>query len=170
MPSKSYKLVERTLSWKDAARNAIDEIQELADEMDDWASNTQGTNLEATQKYSDVESAAQYLQDAVYELQGIEEVDLNDLPDVDITYAESVHVNKKKLPSRAVRTDNIIDRLNEVVSCIGDLIKQAEDDKEANTKKEENYFEDIIEKLEQIMDIIDNTTDQLSSIEYPGMF
>ena len=49
--------------------DAISELEELQGEMQDWADNMSGTNLENTEKYQRVEETASLLEDGINELQ-----------------------------------------------------------------------------------------------------
>ena len=49
--------------------DAISELEALHGEMQDWADNMSGTNLENTEKYQRVEEAASQLEDGISGLQ-----------------------------------------------------------------------------------------------------
>ena len=48
------------------------DIESLAEEMEEWQGNMEGTNLELTTKYEEVEECAGYLREGLDELEGLE--------------------------------------------------------------------------------------------------
>jgi len=50
-------------------QQGLDEIQSLYDEIESWRSNMDGTNLESTQKYQDLEECEGYLDDAIGDIE-----------------------------------------------------------------------------------------------------
>lgn len=63
--------------------DATGRVQELHDEMESWAGNMEGTNLENTQKYEDVSSARDILDSAVGFLNNIDIKETAELTDMD---------------------------------------------------------------------------------------
>lgn len=133
----AYKSVSTHYTVADAVSEAYSELQCLRDEMRDWQSNMEGTGLESTEKYGEVETAADAL-DSVAD-------DEPDVPEAagDLDCEVTIMQNRRKGRgnSRAVRKDNAgsmleaaiaaieaeMDRLEDVVQEADGTIQEAED-------------------------------------------
>ncbi len=63
----------------DQIQGGIDEVQDIYDELEEWRTGMEGTNLESTQKYEDLGEALDTLEEAksniengIADLEGIE--------------------------------------------------------------------------------------------------
>lgn len=75
MASRAARFSEALNKLNDAYR----EIEEIKDELDNWKSGMEGTNLESTEKYSQLEeavdimtSACDNVEGAITDLEGVE--------------------------------------------------------------------------------------------------
>jgi polyhydroxyalkanoate synthesis regulator phasin len=80
---QNTKIVDSIIDALMNVEDARDRVQELHDEMESWAGNMEGTNLENTQKYEDVSSARDILDSAVGFLNNIDIKDTAELTDMD---------------------------------------------------------------------------------------
>jgi len=69
MAAKRQSRATRLEAALDKVRAGIEEITELRDEIENWKSGLEGTNLEQSQKYSDLETCCDELDNAVNELE-----------------------------------------------------------------------------------------------------
>lgn len=147
----AYKLETKKASASAALTDAFSEITSLQEEMDEWASNLEDSNLANTQKCSDVRDAADTLT-------GVDELEVpKSFSDVEITYAESVNRNKRRGPSRSVRRDN--------AATILDVVAQT-----AREQAEKAATDEAREELEGFADELENHKDTIEGVEFPGMF
>lgn len=89
--TEEIKDKEQTIQKINDAQTLINELspgdfEDLKDEMESWASNMEGTNLEYTSRYENVSEAANVLGDVVSSIESI------NAPDIDLTNltAESI--------------------------------------------------------------------------------
>ena len=97
------EIEEETLRISDNVQdiqNTSDGIQELHDEIESWHDNMQGTNLENTQKYSDLEDCMGELDNVISSIDGISD------PEIPEKYTE--------------------ESLNDLAGELEDLISEAE--------------------------------------------
>ena len=142
--SNSYKFENDTGGPEDLITGAVDIFTELNDELTEWRDGMTGSNLESSQKYSDLEEA-------------ISELDNKETPDAAndgwphaearITYSRQVHKRKNRSPSRQVRLDNANAMIDAVIQFYSDLDDAAD-------------HEDLIGELEELK----------CEAEIPGMF
>ena len=146
----SYKTQSTILSASDALSQAFGELISLQEEMDEWASNLESSNLASTSK---CESARQ----AADDLQSIDEIEfpteLAAYADKSITVYESVPKSRRRSASRAVRRDNAVACLQAVIDSLTDL--ENKDDKES--------ADDFIQQLQDAIDYAE-------PVEFPGMY
>jgi hypothetical protein len=135
---KSYKDEISDGTPEDLVTNAITQLNELGDELRQWASSMEGTNLENSEKYTELCEAADTLE-------GLEFSPEDDWPhpDARVTYHYRTPRRKKRSPSRQVRLENANAQINAVIGFYTNL----DDD-----------LEDIISSLEELVHDIDIPT------------
>ena len=105
---KSYKseLIEGTPS--SMVEDAVSEIESLAEEIEQWKSTMESTNLASSEKY-------QMLETAYEELSSVSN-NIEEWPhdEVRVTCYISVPKRKKRSPSRSVRLENANAKINAV--------------------------------------------------------
>ena len=122
--------------------DAKQEIEELREEMATWRDNMgESEGLAATERYQRVEEAASSLEYADLELEAPEEIS-----GIEITANEV----RKRSPSRQVRLQNALDRLQAILDC------------------DTGYLMNI--DVDEFMDSISDAISELQGIEFPGMY
>lgn len=131
---KSYKTVPVEGSPSSFVENAVSEIQDLANEVDEWKSGLESTNLSTSEKY-------QMLETAYDELSSVDNT-IEEFPhdETKLTCYVSVPKRKKRSPSRSARLENANAKLaavkefyenldgdySEIVEALEDMIKEVE--------------------------------------------
>lgn len=140
----AYKSVQHESTVGALVADAISELESLKDEMGEWRDNMEGTGLENTSKYEQVQEAADTLESYVSEIEVPEA-----LEDVKATWYESVNKNKRRGASRAVRLGNAVSMLQAAA--------------EALTDNETEGAEDLVSEIEEL-------SGNVEGVEFPGMF
>jgi hypothetical protein len=124
---KSYKSVAIEGCPSSLVDDAVSEIQDLVQEITDWKSGMEGTNLENSEKY-------QLLDNAESELSSVEN-DIDEWPndEVRITCYITMPKRVKRSPSRAVRLENA----NAKIGAVKDFYESLDGD-----------YSEIIDKLD----------------------
>jgi len=173
-----WKKVEEELTVSDALEYATSDLRSLADEMDEWRSNMEGTNLEYTDKYERVSECADTLEEQTDELEELES-DLKEL-------ATSEHVNLDKTikvvwskpysryESRPTRLNHITAYLEAVKEELKEqkdrISEKIEESKDHEQTEEAEKLEEVVEQLEEYIDSLTNILGELESVEFPGMY
>lgn len=140
-------------SFDEAFENAKTEIEELYEEMDEWRNNMeQSDGLSQTEKFSEVEEAADTLDSAKEQLEAVDFSELK-LPATVVAFSE---IRKRSYP-RHVRCTNAVAKLE----AVRDFLQG-----EAN-KTDDAEMGDI---LEEQVGYIEEATGELECISFPGMF
>lgn len=140
---KSYKPITSTGVPEDLVETAISDLLEISDEIEQWKSGMEGTNLESSERYS-------MLSEAYDTLSNVQapEPDEWPHPEARVSYTEYHPKRKNRSPSRAMRVENATGR----VAALIDFYESLDDAEEHS---------DLIEELREIADI---------SVELPGMY
>lgn len=137
----SYKEVISTAGPEDIITSAIDSLNELADELDEWY-DSMSENLKNGDKANIIQEASSTIRSMATDLEAIDTDDEHFYPDARITYTTSQKTRKAKQPSRQVRFDNITaaltalqlfyssvddeDSHNTIIDTLGDTIQEVE--------------------------------------------
>lgn len=68
-PKRPPSRAKRLATAIDTIHGAIDEIRELQDEIGNWKSGLEGTNLENSSKFTELEECYDFLEDVLYEIE-----------------------------------------------------------------------------------------------------
>ena len=139
----AYKLMNDSGGPEDLISMAVDEINEVKGELEEWRDGMQGSNLENSEKFS-------ALEEAISQLETFDSFSAPDEwphADAKVVYHYSVNKRKKRGPSRAVRIENAVAKVSAVVEFYQGL-----DDAEDHA--------DLITELEQLV----------IEVEVPGMY
>lgn len=122
------------------------DIEELRDELREWADNMSSTALSSTEKCQAVEAAAD-------ELDRVDEMDLDRLTELEgvkpllqdkVAYSDYRPYDKRRQPSRAYRLSNAIGRINAALDYLDQKLendadyRSCADDIESNLSDLEN--------------------------------
>ena len=136
-----------------AFENAKGEIEQLYEEMDEWRNNMEDSEgLSQTEKFSQVEEAADGLESAKDNLEYVDFSDLN----LDLDNIEFIETRKRSCP-RWMRCANAAVRIEAIREFLQNEVN-----------KEENV--EIMEKLEEQIGYLEEAFGSLESIDFPGMF
>lgn len=153
----AYKSVQRSGTLADALGDAFQELEDLKDEMMEWRDNMDGTGLENTEKFEEVEAAA----DVLDNIEAVElPAELEDVGNESIEYVEMVNRRKARGQSRAVRCGNS-------VAIIEAAILRLEESRDAANESGESGRADAIE---DVLGELESAKDEAEPIEFPGMF
>lgn len=137
-----------TAPLADAIASAYEGIDNLAEEMDNWASGMEEGNLANSEK-------CQLAREAADSLQNVSQPDVPEfLQETDVYWNEQVKRNEP----RWLRLANIVQCLQAVVEKLSEL---SEDE---STKEEQR------EEIDQLKDEVESTLSDIESVEFPGMF
>lgn len=170
----SYKHEPKTGRVEDAILNAMSELtEELGGEMRDWY-DSMPDPIRDSSKGDSVNEVA----DA---LEGLDQPDLDGLPkevlDIQATWTEARKVRgKQKTPSRNVRRDNASAKIGAARDALRDWCDEQESQLEeaaagAGVEEEEGKeHEELIERVRDLADKLDEMTDEIDGLDFPGMF
>jgi len=186
-----WKTVKEELTLSEALEFANSELRELADEMEEWASNMEGTNLEYTERYERVRETADILEEQSSNLEDVvsrinETSDTLDLSTkITVTYTKPY----SKYESRPTRLSRVIsyleackDELESQLETIRIDIENLEEEIAEDEKKEtpppeleqkKNLLErnqDVESALEDAINELDDIIGELESVEFPTMY
>ena len=185
-----YKAATSEWSVEDALKN-YSEIQELTEEMESWRDNLQGTGLESTGKFSEVEEAADTLANSSSECEsqvdGVVEKIQSFAPSLleeKVSVILQVTRSKRKSPSRAVRLsnatasigvarDHLVERLDQIKILISDGEEHTffpDLDETGFSPEMKTQVNEDIEEIEGYLDGIEDIIGDLEGVEFPGMF
>lgn len=162
MGRRRGKTISREVTLEDLFNDAKSIVEELKNEMEEWAGNMEGTSLENTSKYQSVSDARDTLE---YGLDDLERIDIDAVQEDVLTRKVTVnefHKYGKKLPSRADRLGNATEALNVVVTELRLFVEELYEHEEGN--------EDAIALLEQTADDIEEAIGNVESVDFPGMY
>lgn len=148
----------------DAISAGFSELEELGQEMREWADNVE-EKLSHTEKYERVNECAETLE-------GFDEVEVADsvLNELDCSYQHGMKASKKSPYPRWLRRDNAVAAIRAAAETLqawidnedaGDVERTEEQQEEFDQRKSD--AEDAIRELEEAADEADN-------VEFPGMF
>ena len=144
----------RKMSLPDAVSEAFGELQELGQEMRDWADNLE-EKFSTTAKYETVSGTADTLE------QHEEPLPPDNLPPLEVHFMDLPQ--RKRGYSRADRCGQACYILDQCFAELDAEIDRLEaDDKESNTN--------LIEALTEYRDEIDNAKGDCEGCEFPGMY
>ena|ERR1700722_10465476 len=144
----------RKVSLPDAVSEAFCELQELAQEMRDWADNLE-EKFSATAKYETVSSTADTLE------QHEEPSPPENLPALEVHFTDLPQ--RKRGYSRSDRCGQACYILDQCFAELDAEIDRLEtEDKNSNT--------DLIDTLSEYRDEIGNVRDDCEGCEFPGMY
>lgn len=140
--SKSYKLVQDTGTPRDLVYNAIQDIEDMKGELEEWRDGLEGTGLSGSEKYSSLSEA----------IDTMEQVNIStphEWPHTTarISYTFSTPRRTKRRPSRQVRFDNAMSQIQAVIDFYSNL-----------------------DDAEEHRELIDELENCIVSVEIPGMY
>lgn len=152
----------------EAISNAKSEIDQLQSEMEEWAGNMEGTGLENTQKYEDVNSTAEILASAASPLEDIDDDKLGTLAAQAI---DSTEYRSRRFP-RHERLDNAVTLLQSAKEPLEETREkvQGEIDDPAFENADHTERENALDMLDEVISALDDAINELESVEFPGMF
>lgn len=160
------------------------DLDDLADELENWRDGMSGTNLEYTDLYSQVEEAADYLGSARDEIQYIEWPEwIAEHEFIAAPAWDTILQPTRSGLGRQRRLDNVIAELDAAISELDD-IKEAWDDLaehfqhlKPNATPAGQPFQQWLDEAEEtwgmvdeIRDILDNSKSELEGVEIPVPF
>lgn len=167
MSAKAYKDVPYKTTAHNAYEDGKSELESLGEEMREWADNLEAGNLGHTEKYEQVNSAADEIENAVSNLpeapDWLEEIG-------EVEFSQSVSRRKGRAPSRAVRRDNAVASLRaafEAVSAKASELGEKDDDPES---EEGSETKERIQEMEEFASEIESACDEADGAEFPGMY
>lgn len=187
-PRKKWKTVPQADSPGSAFETARMEIQSLAEEMEEWEQSLSSNDMEGMPIYDTVAETAETLQEAAGELESIDTDPLDGMPEV--MWTESHKYGRRGDP-RWMRLSNAIAAINAVKDAINELPDELDEDdgaygepcnhegvaegdscQECEDKRAEvdSEWEEKRDALRNIGDEIEQATDALDSVEFPGMY
>lgn len=176
MVKGTLKTEQKTISA--CLNDAKDELQSLGDEMDEWRSNMEGTNLEYTSKYETVSECADTLQDQFSSLEDVVSA-IEDMAKFDLGKTVEVTYHESRRPSRRERCDMVVaylnaakDALQEQVDEMRERVRELEDLDEVTPEqdKEKEELEEVADEMEEQLNELDNIISELDGVEFPGMY
>jgi chromosome segregation ATPase len=169
MGKKKGKWVTYQCTAVEAIEIAIGALGELRDEMEEWASNMESSNLESTQRCADVRECADTLDSAHGEVDGKDDeiktlLEKLELADPKVSYQEFQPYKGRSL-SRADRLSNADNALQ---AAIDELTPLAEEHKK-NAEDQDEHWE-AADELETILTDMKCGWEETEGAEFPGMF
>lgn len=151
----SYKFVQRETTVAAALEDGKSELEELYNEMNEWADNMDSGGLGHTDKHAFVRECADQLQEA-------ESVSVPDLPaeigELVVFVGQQEIRSKKRGPSRAIRCANACSLIRAGSEAVATFYEDALD--EQGEKLEKPYE----------MDELDTLLDNAEGVDFPGMY
>jgi hypothetical protein len=132
------------------------DIEELRDELREWADNMSSTSLSNTEKCQEVSDAAD-------ELDRVDELDLDQLTGLDlvtpllqdkVAYSELRPYDKRRQPSRSYRLSNAISRIRAAFDYL---------DSKLGEQESANEYRSMVDDAESTLSDLDN-------VDIPGMY
>lgn len=186
--AKRFKSIRQTATLGGCIEAAAAEVSELFDEMENWASNMEGANMEHMPTYEAVTEAKDGLEQIKDALEGL------DVPqaaaDLEVQYVEHRPYGRKSI-SRSMRLSNAESQFDAAKSRLEDLIDELREEPECTCANEED--KDLVEpsdheedcpvyvkgcaeegeamdpdELQTLVDDLDQC--DFSSVSFPGMF
>ena len=144
-----YRPKHCTMTVREAIEAGFTEIEELGEEMREWADNMEGGGLECTSKYDTVNETADCLENVASDPANLEEVP-DEVLDSEVTVVEFYRNLKRMTASRVTRASNAAAKFNVAV----ERFREHEDN----------------EEIVQLADELENAASEIESTEFPGMY
>lgn len=160
----AYKFVQVTHTIADAVSGAYGDLQNLRDEMRDWADNLEDGNLGHTEKFDRVSECA----DAFDPADNEPEIPAC-LEGVNVVYGEAVSTRKGRSASRSTRCSNAVGAL-EAVKDAAEAKQEEVRQRGADGEATEAKTEETVDELQAFLDELDEMIDAGQSAEFPGMY
>lgn len=166
---KTGKNVPQTMTAFEAMGNAVSELEGLKEEMDEWASNMESSNLESTDKCQRVRESADMLEESHCECDGksdeIEELvgKLEGFKVPSVTYHEYVPYKGRSI-SRADRLGNASAAMEAALEALSGALEDI---------KVPEGNEGPQESLQEAKDMVEETKtgwESAQDVEFPGMY
>lgn len=135
--------------------NAVETIESLRDELDEWHSNMDGTGLENTEKYQQLEDAVEQLEAACSALED------QDAPEIVASLPVIVLPTTRKRRCPYSRPNQQADTLSEL-GAVRDTLDEFCDHK--------GITEETKQEVQDYVGQIDTAIDELEAVEFPGMY
>lgn len=141
---KSYKQVKGEGTPENLVTSAISEIEEVKEELQNWMSNMEGTNLEQGEKYSALSEVVDTLEAVVF-------TEPDEWPHKlsVITYINHVPKRKNRTASRSVRLSNASMK----IAAVADFYEGLDNGEEE--------YQGLLDELRKIVEL---------EVEIPGMY
>lgn len=121
---RKFKMVTCTGTVGGALDAAGSDVRNLHDDMENWASNMEGANMEHMPKYDEVSTARDALSDMADTLEGLDVP--QSVADIEITYTEMKPYGRKS-PSRSLQLSNIESYVSAAKDAIENRIQELRD-------------------------------------------
>jgi chromosome segregation ATPase len=176
---RGYELVTGTV---DDFYNSTLGVSELKDEIENWKSGLEGTNLEQSSKYGELEECLSALEEIESAIESIEDTDDEEILQLPVEY-----MVRRKCSSRADRLSHeeamfegvksalevflpvLQARLSEVEEKQGAIDESGKpDDKKLND--EADSLQSRIDDVENIISSIEDITGNMMGVSFPGMY
>lgn len=170
--AKRFKTVTHTGTVQGAVEGAQSEIESLFDEMEEWASNMEGNNMEHLPKYDEVNEAKDALEQAKDPL---DSVDIpQEVADLEVTYQEYRPYGRKPM-SRSMRLSNAQNMLSAAIDRAEqyrDELKEADDRDEEDEERDEEVDNGRLNPEDdfEFIDELQTSMDECDNVSFPGMF
>lgn len=169
----------RTADVSGAFESGTSVVEELKDEMSEWADNMESNSMEHLPKFEEVSEARDALEAALDNLQGIECPDF--LGEIEVTYTQDT---RQSANSRAGRLDNARQELDAALAGAQQWLDEheeleqndPEDEEEGDADADAVTEDEVIERQEQreaaeeFVNELEGAISELDSVSFPGMY
>jgi len=154
--------VQRSSSIDGAVSDGLSEVQELKQEMEDWASNMESSNMEHLPKYEEVNECKETLEEHADSEPTIPDAFPEGLEDK-VDWQEPMAKRAGHI-SRALRLDQALAGVSAAKDHVQGFLDEHDDDDACWTEDcERSEWENYLSELETIVD-------GLEGVSFPGMY
>jgi hypothetical protein len=162
-----------------ALADGISDVENLKEEMEEWANSLESNNMEHLPKYDEVTEAKDALENGLDGLQGIEVPEF--LGDLDASFTIDT---RKKAQSRSYRLANAMNAIDAAKCAAESWLEEhdelelpSEDDEPAEDDDGEPITQEMIEErdrqreaAEEFVNEVENAYAELENVSFPGMY
>jgi hypothetical protein len=163
------KRAPKTLQVKVGLLLDASEVESLAEEMTSWRDNMQGTNLENTSKFEEVNECADTLENGAYLLtaaiETLQAFLAGNLPAV-LELEVTQTVPGKRRTGRSWRLSEAIGDIGQALEAIRNYV----DEKGTGPGASEQLQPEKKQELEGTMGEVEDAISEVEGIDFPGMF
>jgi chromosome segregation ATPase len=154
-------------------------VEELKDEMEEWASNLESNSMEHLPKYDEVNEAKEALESAVDALQSIDTPEF--ITDLEVKFTRDT---RQSANSRSGRLDNARNELDAALSGAQAWLDDNEEleandpaDPDSYDENEETVTDEAVternderEAVQTFVDELESAISELDNVSFPGMY